>query len=300
MNKINFLLLFLGVSLLLACARLDDIAFINDNTITEYLLDDYTGETEIQLPDTYNIAPQNIYHLTLKSQGSLDEKAFDIHALYLGNMATIKSDTVIVYCHGQSLHLDYYWPRIKLLANIGKKNRYGVLAMDYRGYGLSEGTPSEYALYEDVKACLTWLKQQGSNANRTVIYGFSLGSAPATEMAAFFDEYKPWKIILESPFASAENIAQESTLIEFKASYIVDLKINNAEKIKKVNQPFLWLHGEKDDYVKISNGEIIFKNYQGVYGEAVRVEDAYHGKNGVPPTLGYRNYLKILENFITH
>ena len=66
-----------------------------------------------------------------------------IHAVYLGNIADIATDTIILYCHGNRDHLDFYWPRIKLLANVGGKNRYGVLAMDYRGFGLSEGPATE-------------------------------------------------------------------------------------------------------------------------------------------------------------
>ena len=91
---------------------------------------------------------------------------------------------------------------------------------------------------------------------------------------------------------------QESLLINFNTHYIVDLEFNNAEKIKKIDQPFLWMHGTADDYLKISNGEIIYRNYDGAYGEVHKVEGARHGAGGVPETLGFDEYLKIVEEFI--
>jgi pimeloyl-ACP methyl ester carboxylesterase len=171
--------------------------------------------------------------------------------------------------------------------------------MDYRGFGLSEGNPTEEGMYEDVRTCLRWLKENGANNNRVFIYGYSLGTAPATEMAAYFDEFKPRKLILEAPFASAENLGQESTLINFDSKYMADLKFNNVDKIKDVSQPFLLFHGEKDDYLKISNGEIIFKNYSGVYGDFVRVPEANHsGEMGIPPAMGLEDYINTIHEFL--
>ena len=118
-------------------------------------------------------------------------------------------------------------------------------------------------------------------------------------MAAYFDEFKPRKLILEAPFASAENLGQESTLINFDSRYMADLKFNNADKIKDVSQSFLLFHGEKDDYLKISNGEIIFKNYSGVYGDFVRVPEASHsGEMGIPPAMGLEEYINTIHEFL--
>lgn len=282
------------------CARLDDIAFVNDNTIQAYMYDKWPEEPEFVLPDgQYQVADSMIHELVLVSKGEQDEGPFNIRASYIGNIKDVKTDSIIVYCHGQSLHMDAYWPRVKLLAHCGGKHRYGILQMDYRGFGLSEGNPTEQGMYEDVKACLRWLKEQGANNNRVFIYGFSLGTAPATEMAAYFDEFKPQKLILEAPYASANNLGQESTLINFQSVYISDLELNNADKIKDVSRALCLLHGEADDYLKISNSEIIYKNYKGVYGEFHRVPEANHsGEMGVPPAMGFENYLNTIDAFI--
>ena len=80
--------------------------------------------------------------------------------------------------------MDFYWQRAKLLANVGGKNKYGVLMIDYRGYGMSEGKPSEEGMYTDVNTALNWLKKSGLTNDRLVMYGFSLGTAPACELTA--------------------------------------------------------------------------------------------------------------------
>lgn len=294
----RIILIIIIVIALASCYQLDDLAFPSDNTITSYQLDNYTGETDMVLPDSLKIAQDKITLLTLDSKSETESEPVKIAALYIGDLSRIKTDTIIVYCHGQADHIDFYWPRAKLLANVGGKNHYGVLMMDYRGYGLSKGEPTEEGMFADVIASLRWLKEKGVSNSRTIMYGFSLGTVPATELAARFSEFLPSKLILESPMASTNNLTQESSLINVSATFITTLKFNNAETIKEVKQPFLWMHGTADDYLAITNGEIIYTNYCGIYKEAHRVEGAKHGANGVPQTLGWSAYFKIVDDFI--
>lgn len=284
---------YISLALLLtSCMKMNDLAFINE-ALTAYELDDYSGEVDFILDESYQV--ENIHHLNLQS----DE--FEIAGIYIGDIATIDQDSIILYCHGQSLHMDFYWQRAKLLANCGANERFGVLMFDYRGYGLSEGSPSETGLYQDVRAAFSWLLSEGAAAENIIVYGFSLGSAPATDLMAFeHNGEKPAKLILESPFASTDFITQESTLIEVSASYITTLQFDNAEKIKLVDAPFLWMHGIDDDYVAITNGEKVAANYAGSDSTFIRVPAALHGNDGVPETMGFENYLQTIETFITH
>lgn len=290
----NFIIIGLAI-LMSGCMKLNDLAFINE-PLTEYQLDNYDptpdDSLDFILDASYDVG--NIHQFTVNSGG------YDIAAIYIGDINTISWDTIILYCHGQSLHMDYYWQRAKLLANCGGNERFGVLMFDYRGYGLSEGTPTEEGLYEDVRAVYGWLLEQNATPANIIAYGFSLGSAPATDLIAFgHNDTKPAKLILESPFASTDFITQESTLIDVSASYITTLKFDNAEKIKSIYEPFMWMHGEEDDYVAITNGEEIARNYPGDNPVIVRVQGANHGKDGVPQTMGFQNYLQEIENFIT-
>lgn len=287
MRYIVFLIIVFGLA---GCIKLNDIAFYNE-PITDYLLDDYNIDLDFKLDSTYNV--KDIHEFSVNSNG------FDIAAIYIGDLSDIDTDTIILYCHGQTRHMDHYWQRAKLLANCGGKERYGVLMFDYRGYGKSEGTPTEQGMYEDVRAAYQWLLHEGASSQRIVIYGFSLGSAPATDLVAYgMGNEFPLKLILESPFASTDFIAQESTLIEVSASHITELEFDNAEKIKLVDQPLMWMHGIEDDYVAITNGEAIISNYSGSDSTYIRVEGANHGQDGVPQTMGYQNYLNAVQEFI--
>lgn len=281
---------------LTSCLNIDSIAFPYEK-VDEYLLNDYPGEVDMELPDAYKVADDSVHIFSLMSY-CVEEGDAEIYGMYIGDTNTLSEDTVIVYCHGQSANMDAYYPRAQLLANLVEKYHYGVLMMDYRGYGMSQGSPSEQGLISDVTACLNWLESKGGDPERTVIYGFSLGTAPATFISANHSEYDASKLILEAPMASTQNLTEESTLINLQASFISTLKFENAEEIKSVQAPFLWMHGTKDDYIPISNGELIYENYGGVYKSAERVEGANHGKDGVPQTMGYENYLRRVEEFI--
>jgi len=293
MNKI---IVFCFVLLSSACLRLDDFLY-NNEQLQSYQLDGYTGTKEIpELPASFAIADSlvSIFSLTSKSSDGLAK----IYALYIGNPLHISKDTIILYCHGNAGHMDWYWNRAKLLANTGGKNRYGVLMMDYRGYGMSEGKPTEEGLSADVDACMVWLKGRGLTDDRLIIYGYSLGSAPATDIAANDFVLKPTKLILEAPFASTAVMVQDGSKLSLPSSYFTNAKIDNAEEIKKVKQPFLWMHGTKDDFLSIeTHGEVVFKNYKGTKKYAVRVNGAVH--NNLPAVIGFSDYLQDVLTFIT-
>ncbi len=295
--KVLFIISVLSVSLS-ACLRLDDNLF-NPNTkkITAYTFDNYTGDVDFKLDAAYKIPDSLINPITLASKAGDETSPTKIYGVYIGSTRRIATDTVIMYCHGNKDHMDFYWPRAQLLANTKSKNRYGVMMVDYRGYGLSEGKPSEKGLYADVDAALQWLKANGLTNNRLVIYGFSMGSAPATKLTAEPQSMIPSKLMLEAPLASAEVMGQDASGLALPGSFFSDLKINNAELIKKVQQPFFWIHGIDDDFLAIeTQGELIYKNYKGTYKEAHRTPGAGH--SNIPNTFGFQNYLKAVGDFI--
>lgn len=291
------ILIYTGLMLLLmGCKKvnLDGLAFPSEK-LDSYAFENYDpGEDGI--PTEYAITAEN---RTLVSMNSVDKETgevYKIYGVYIGDMSQIATDTIIMYCHGQALHMDYYWTRAALLANISEKYNYGVFMMDYRGFGMSEGTSSESGLYEDVDASIDWLKNMGADPTRTFYYGFSLGCIPVIDRAAYRTDFAPAKIILESPLASVANLAQSSLILNVDPSFVSTLEFDNAEKIKDVTAPLLWLHGIEDDYVAIENGELIYANYTGTYKEAVRVVGAGH--ENIPKTMGYPTYLQRLENYL--
>ncbi len=280
-----------------SCLKLDSNLYNNDNKLKEYKFDNYTGEQDFILDDTYAIPQNSITLFSLSSKADNESEATTIKAVYIGDPARIATDTVILYCHGNKWHMDFYWQRAKLLAHTNGKNRYGLLMMDYRGFGLSEGKPTENGMYADVDACMNWLKERGLTNERLIIYGFSLGSASACELSANPRSLSPSKLILESPFGSAAIMVQDASLLNMPADYFTDLKIDNAEEIKKVKQPFLWLHGTRDNFLNYkTHGQVVYNNYGGTYKTSYLVDGADHGE--VPKKMGFETYLKTLGEFV--
>ncbi len=280
-----------------ACLKLDANLY-NKKKLESYQLDNYTGEQDFILSQDYAIPGSLIHQFTLQSKTKTEIKATTIHAIYIGNLTTIANDTIIVYCHGNKWHMDFYWQRAKLLAHVNGKNKYGVLMMDYRGYGLSEGEPTEEGMYADVDACFQWLKQNGAKDNQVMVYGFSMGSAPSCELTANAWSLSPSKIILEAPFASSAVMAQDGSQLGMSASYFTNLKIDNAEEIKKIKIPFLWLHGTNDNFLNYkTHGQVVYKNYQGIYKTHFLVNGADHSE--VPLKMGFQVYLQTIKEFIT-
>jgi pimeloyl-ACP methyl ester carboxylesterase len=296
MMKNSYLLIGIIGLLFWGCEKgnLDSLAFPNQK------LDAYKFEAQDAVseavPAEYDVLAANRTLVSMISTDKETGEKFTIYGVYIGDITQINADTIILYCHGQSLHMDAYWPRATLLASIIEKHNYGVFMMDYRGYGMSEGKTTERALYEDVDASIDWLKSNGATPNRTFYYGYSLGCIPVIDRAAYRTDFVPSKIILESPLASVANLAQSSLFLTVDPSFVSTLEFNNVEKIKDVNVPLLWIHGVEDDYIEIENGELIYENYQGVYKDAARIDGAGHGD--IPKVMGYANYLEKLRSYI--
>jgi len=291
-------LLFLMLLASSGCFNLDADLLNPGDKITSYYMADYTGAVDFHLDSSYTLPKNFVNVFTLQSQGIGEASPTTIYVAYLGDTTRIGTDSVIVYCHGYDHHMDFYYPRVQLLANVGSKNRYGVMMMDYRSFGLSHGTPTEEGLYADVDATVNWLKSKGLTGDRLILYGMSLGGAPATYLAANPRALPAQKLILESPFASTGSITGDATGLNIPASAVTTLKFDNAQEIKSVMQPFFWTSGLNDSFLNINtNGDVIFQNYQGAYGEAHRIPGADHST--VPQTWGFKNYSDSLLKFIT-
>ncbi|MCE2772306.1 MAG: alpha/beta hydrolase [Bacteroidetes bacterium] len=281
-----------------SCLRLDSMLYNTTDKLERYERDNYTGEQDFILDETYKIQDSMIHEFTLASQVPGESSPTTIYAVYLGDINRISIDTVILYCHGNKWHMDFYWQRAKLLAHTGSKHRYGVLMPDYRGFGRSEGTPTEDGLYADVDAAMNWLKTNGLTNARLVVYGFSMGSAPAVELSAHPRSMRPSKIILEAPFASAAVMGEDGSQLAMPGSYFTNLKIDNAEEIKLCNQPLLWIHGTGDNFLNYTtHGQVVFDNSKGNPKYSYLVSGADHGN--VPVVAGFSTYSTRLLEFIT-
>ncbi|MBT8273904.1 MAG: alpha/beta hydrolase, partial [Bacteroidia bacterium] len=127
---------------------------------------------------------------------------------------------------------------------------YDVLVMDYRGYGKSKGPLSETALYNDGQKCYNYLLQRYAEDDIS-IYGRSLGAAVASKIAA---ANQPKRLIMESPFYSVADVAQERFPL-FPVKKLLRYQLPNFEHVKSVNCPITIFHGTDDFVVPYTSGE---------------------------------------------
>ncbi len=127
---------------------------------------------------------------------------------------------------------------------------------DYRGYGRSEGKPSEQGTYLDARAARQYLEQRTDiNPGRIVYFGQSLGAAVAIELAV---SQPPAGMALIAPFSSIYDMAK-LTLPLSLIGWMVRRHYNSVGLIPKVRAPLIVLHGELDDIVPHSQGIKLFE-----------------------------------------
>ena len=154
---------------------------------------------------------------------------------------------VILYLHGNAGHIGYrmYLARHFLAAG------FGVLLLEYRGYGGNPGKPTESGLYEDGRAAIHFL-QHGIQENQIVLYGESLGTGIATQLAT---EFSVCSVVLQSPYTSFTALARYHY---FWLPIPVLDKYDSLSRIQKIHVPILMLHGKLDDVVPYSQGLALF------------------------------------------
>jgi hypothetical protein len=131
----------------------------------------------------------------------------------------------------------------------------GVLAPDYRGYGESEGRPSEAGLYADARASYDFLRDSlGVPPPRILIYGHSLGSAVATQLATSVEAAG---LILEGSFTSVADLGQE-IYPWVPVRWFSRNRFDSRSRIGKLRMPLLMIHGRNDVTVPLAQGRRLF------------------------------------------
>lgn len=156
----------------------------------------------------------------------------------------------IVYFHGNAGTLGDRHERVLAYLERG----FGVLLVGYRGYGGNPGKPTEAGLYDDGRAHLDWLASQGLLPHDLVLYGESLGSAVATQLAT---ERKAAALVLEAPFASVLLSARARYPL-FAFDWVIKDKFANVDKIGKVTMPLFVIHGALDRVTPQRFGRMVF------------------------------------------
>lgn len=157
---------------------------------------------------------------------------------------------IIVYFHGNAGNLARWGEVVEPFTAYG----YELLIVDYRGYGKSTGRRSKQAMLSDAEmvygvAANLWPQEQ------IIVYGRSLGSSFACHVAANF---QPARLILESPFYSVADVANELAWM-YPVSKILSFNFQNGKIADQISASVTLIHGKEDRVVPISSGQKLAK-----------------------------------------
>ena len=192
----------------------------------------------------------------------------------------------LLYFHGNAGNAADRLARTKIL-----NERFGldVFLVDYRGYGRSEGSPSEDGLYRDGRAIYQEAIRSGFAADRIILFGESLGAAVAIPLAI---ERKCAALIVETPFLSIPAMARVH--YPFVPSFLVSNRFDNASRIGSVQAPTLVILAELDEVAPPSQGHELFDRVRSrktlVVIAAAHHNDAY--------AVGGESYWQAWERFL--
>lgn len=163
-------------------------------------------------------------------------------------------DATLVWFHGNGGNISH---RVGNIAEINRRLGVNVFIFDYRGYGRSEGSPSESGTYMDADAAAAYVRSRDDVDPEKVIYfGRSLGCAVASEVAL---ARPPRALICESGFTSVKAMAKSAYSFLPGIQFLVTTRYDTLSKIVRVSTPVMVLHGDRDDIVPFSMGEELFE-----------------------------------------
>jgi uncharacterized protein len=199
------------------------------------------------LPPAADLAPYGIQVLETRTVDGLD-----LAVIWVPPRTS--TDPCLVYFHGNAESAAQNLDLVQLHAERG----WGVMLVEYRGYGGMPGAPSEKGLYADAEAALAALRAAGVPAGRTVLVGRSLGTGVAVEMAR---RGHGQALVLISAYTSMVEMGR--SIVGFLAPLAVADRFDNASKVGSLHLPALVIHSERDEVVPFAMGLAIARGLPG-------------------------------------
>lgn len=185
-------------------------------------------------PDFFNLRYQEVWLPVVSS----DQKVERIHGWWIP--ATKPDAKTLLYLHGNGINIG---------ANVAHANRFhqqgfSVLLIDYRGYGRSQGSPTESRVYQDAATAWDYLVKR-HQPSKIFIYGHSLGGAVAIDLAVQHPEAAG--LIVDSSFTSIADIAKlQGKFWMFPIDLILNQRFDSISKVRLLQIPVLFIHGTAD------------------------------------------------------
>lgn len=277
-----FFALFVSALLLPSCADVSAAMFAGgDGTY------DFKNEW---LDPEYHVDESKIHLMNFQS----DEDT--IYALYVGDIAQIATDTIILYLHGNASSMDNFWETAGLFANLGGPHHFGFMMYDYRGFGWSTGrSTGAESMAADYDAVVAYLESQGLTSDRLVVVANSLGSLPAGPAAAGGSRIAINKLVMEVPQSTSNVIMQNATGLSLPSSMITSFKFDLGENMAGYSGELLWMHGTADGVAPFETAEAAMQQHNGSYYQEAIYPDMGHGLRW---DIGDEEWAGTILNFI--
>jgi hypothetical protein len=198
----------------------------------------------------------------------------------------------ILYFHGNGETV----PDYDYVAPVYQNKGLNLFVADYRGYGMSDGSPSSGAMIRDTHPIFKGFKaflRDLENTGNVFVMGRSLGSAPALEVAYHYQKELKG-LIIESGFASGRNQLKRLGL-----SYLFQeeepIGFGNHLKISEVTMPTLIIHGEEDEIIPVTEGKALYSLSGSKEKSSLFIP--YAGHNDIL-MVGLKAYMNAIEGFI--
>ena len=172
---------------------------------------------------------------------------------------------VVLYFHGNRGNIQRY----ARFAPQFTKNHYEIWMMDYPGFGKSTGKPEEKVLYEDAGMLYKMARSRFSK-DRIIIYGKSLGTGLATQLATVSDCKR---VILETPYYSMVDLVKHYAFI-FPVAWMIKFKFPSHEYFKHIEVPVTIFHGVKDEVIPYRHAQRLAEENPGT--ELVTIKEGKH------------------------
>jgi hypothetical protein len=208
----------------------------------------FRAQREVHATPADHGLPHEDLWLTVKGAGPADER---VHGWWIPASGT--GAPTLLYLHGSRWSLSNNLFRIARLRGMG----FSVLAIDYRGFGKSDGElPSEAQVYADAQAAWEHLRRREPDPARRFVYGHSLGGAVAIELATKNDDIAG--LIVESTFTSMRDMAAAMGYGGLPIGAVLTQHFDSLDKVARLAAPVLFVHGTSDRFVPAAMSEQLY------------------------------------------
>ena len=162
-----------------------------------------------------------------------------------------RARSTLLFAHGNAGNMSDRLFKIEFFYRLGLN----VFIFDYRGYGKSEGKPSETGIYSDAQGAYDHLRSRGDvDMKKIILYGASIGGAVVIDLATQRDAAL---LVVESSITNARDMAR--IFYPFVPYFILSLKFNSIYKVRQLSLPKLFIHSPDDEVVPYWVGQKLFE-----------------------------------------